>query len=80
MSEILASYIPHDVYSVQGSFPTYITVITNIIIRPTVSELSFPSSHGYTPVTELRHVGISDNMHCKADIILSIVYSGLQRA
>lgn len=79
MSKILTPFIQHDANSVQA-FPYTIITITNIIMRPTVSKFSFPSSHGYTPVTELRHVGISDNVHCKTDIILSIVYSGLQGA
>lgn len=76
MSKILTSFIQHGANSVQAS--PYTIIITNIIMCPNVSKFSFPSSHVYTPVTELRHVGISDNVHCKTDIILSIVCSGLQ--
>jgi urate oxidase len=78
MSKTLTPFTQHGANSVQAS--PYTIIITNIIMWPTISKFSFPSSHVYTPVTELRHVGISDNVHYKTDIILSIVYSGLQGA
>lgn len=52
-------------------------LIPYVIILPTLSGFSFPYFHGYTPITEPRHLCASVNMHCKTDIIHIIVHYGL---
>jgi hypothetical protein len=68
MSRLL-DILHHTVYTTR--------LIPYVIILPTLSGFSFPYFHGYTPITEPRHICASVNMHCKTDIILIIVHSGL---
>ena len=53
------------------------TITTNILLP--LSGFSFPYSHGYTLVTELRRVRTSDNLHCTTDFFFPmfiLVYAG----
>ena len=53
------------------------TITTNILLP--LSGISFPYFHGYTPVTELRRVRTSDNLHCTTDFFFPmfiLVYAG----
>jgi hypothetical protein len=65
----LLDILHHTVYTTR--------LIPYVIILPTLSGFTFLYFHGYTLITEPRHLCASVNMHCKPDIILIIVHSGL---